>query len=189
MQTISRFLVHSALCGSAGWAISRTNCDKYPYLCASYAFVLVHGYLGLVPKNNQRTWMNKLYQKSSIIAATAPIIALNFYLLWENYHDLNISNYHAVCSIVPIVLELVWPDPTDLGVLCVTIANICSLGFMSIEMDNLNTLLISAAICKFFDDLMFQSIAVEYNCFISRETVSVLGMTCFLALTSLSLKL
>lgn len=100
-----------ALCGTAGFGISRCEFEKNPFVATGFTLLLGHGMLGALVSNHKVTasdWhLNLIYEFSTLFIRTAPIALFNAQLGFEQSGDYlrAISYFHIASPFIPVISD------------------------------------------------------------------------------------
>lgn len=148
-----RNFANGFLCGSAVWAIARTNCFYHPILFSSYVHLLLHGLTDTMSPS-LGSWKEPVLSKLKIISDLAPISLLNIQLLVTHSFKKELVLNHMISLVFPLLAEMFADEHSTDGLLLTQIASVCSLAFISHKTDNFYGSL--AAACKFVDEVILQ---------------------------------
>lgn len=133
MKTFSYFCVSSFSCRALyeGRNYGLSTC---PFLYIALVTVFCHGLLGVL--HDYTTFMPRhWYEKFRVLATTIPIAMLNAQMQQGTTVMAQQITTIIGATVVPFILEVIFPKTTGRIIDVIVLSNVCSLGFKSVDRD------------------------------------------------------
>lgn len=185
---IAKTITDTILCGSAIWAISRTNQLRHPIALSSYVYLLGSGITEIIsnicaPLENET---DEADDRTRLLATIVPIAFLNMEMLLADSSCGRVMLYsHAYSTIIPTFLEASATDDYQYGILMARLGNTTTLSFLSYANGNVFGSLAAAV-------NLLQIFAHDYlsnESFYLRNSISTLFSSGFCILSVLATQL